>query len=246
MLETDPAAHNLGLLRRWVGLAGPEAAAAGLSLLARYNEPHRKYHTTEHLVAVLDAIDVLADCAEDPDAVRFAAWFHDSVYATAPAPDTGSAAQDPHSPDAPNPPPASTEPPATNEESSARLAESVLPALGVPAARTAEAARLVRLTERHDPAPDDRNGAVLCDADLAVLGRDPEGYQRYRDQVRAEYAAVPWDLFRLGRAQILRALLAAPHLYRTEAAYERFEASARANLAAELLDLDPDGPQPQP
>ena len=46
----------------------------------------------------------------------------------------------------------------------------VLTGLAVPDALVGEVARLVRLTARHAPSADDRNGRVLCDADLAVLG----------------------------------------------------------------------------
>src|SRR6185503_19782333 len=49
-------------------------------LLARWREPHRRYHTVEHLAFMLDVIDRDADLADDPDAVRLAAWLHDAVY----------------------------------------------------------------------------------------------------------------------------------------------------------------------
>jgi predicted metal-dependent HD superfamily phosphohydrolase len=90
----------------------------------------------------------------------------------------------------------------------------------------------------HHPEPGDGNGEVLCDADLAVLGSDPQGYAAYAAAVREEYAFVPEDAFRSGRAAILRQLLALPALYRTAAARERFDAPARANLAAELSRLE--------
>ena len=72
---------------------------------------------------------------------------------------------------------------------------------GRPAAD--EVARLVRLTERHLPADDDANGCVLSDADLAILAATPERYAEYAADVRREYAHVPDDLFRAGRAAVL-------------------------------------------
>ena len=56
-------------------------------------------------------------------------------------------------------------------------------------------------------------------------------------QVRAEYAHVPDDAFRSGRAAVLRSLLDAGPLYRTRFATERWEARARENLTAELEAL---------
>jgi predicted metal-dependent HD superfamily phosphohydrolase len=205
------------LMGRWTALAGPRNASCGRDLVARYREPHRRYHTTEHLAAMLDVIDLLAAEAEDADAVRYAAWFHDAVYEI----EAGGGA-------------AGT----SNEERSAQLAEAALPAVGVADARIVEVGRLVRLTARHDPAAGDRNGAVLCDADLAVLGGSPEQYRRYREQVREEYRQVPDERYRPGRAAVLRRLLALPELYQTTCAQKRFGAAAVANLAAEIAALE--------
>ncbi|CCA57354.1 hypothetical protein SVEN_4068, partial [Streptomyces venezuelae ATCC 10712] len=73
-----------------------------------------------------------------------------------------------------------------------------------------EVARLVRLTTSHDPAPGDLNGETLCDADLAILATAPDTYQGYAAAVREEYAFVPDDAFREGRAAVLRHLLDSP------------------------------------
>ena len=67
------------LLERWRKLL-PGADALGEELLARWAEPHRHSHTVSHLDLVLSVVDQYADAAADPDAVRFAAWFHDAVY----------------------------------------------------------------------------------------------------------------------------------------------------------------------
>jgi predicted metal-dependent HD superfamily phosphohydrolase len=199
------------VIEDWIALVGGEhARAAGLDLLARYGEPHRRYHTVRHLREVLAIVDELAAEADDPDAVRLAAWFHDAVYAI------GSA---------------------SNERDSAQLAEQVLEGLGTPAARICETARLVLLTASHRPERGDRNAAVLCDADLAILGAPPERYLEYAAEVRQEYAAVPDEAFRRGRAEVLRSLRDAPALFHTALARERYEERARANLAAEIAAL---------
>ncbi|MGW5735455.1 MULTISPECIES: HD domain-containing protein [Streptomyces] len=177
------------------------------NLLARWAEPQRRYHTTAHLKAVLDHVDVLEEHADDADLVRLAAWFHDAVY----APDRSE-----------------------NEERSARLAERALPEAGLTDVQTAEVARLVRLTVTHDPADGDHNGEVLCDADLAVLAAAPDAYAAYAAAVREEYAFVPDEDFRAGRAAVLRQLVALPRLFRTPYGAAEWEAPARANLATEI------------
>ena len=116
------------------------------------------------------------------------------------------------------------------EERSAKWALDAL--RGRPEA--AEVARLVRLTEHHRPQPDDANGCVLSDADLAILAAEPERYAEYVADVRREYAHVPDDVFAAGRAAVLRDLLAKPSLFHTAHARGEWETLARANVEREL------------
>jgi predicted metal-dependent HD superfamily phosphohydrolase len=199
------------LAARWRQLMGvsPAAAALGDELLRRWAESHRRYHTLEHLAACLDAVDALADEAADVIAVRLAVWFHDAVYNRRPGED---------------------------EQASAALAEDRLRRLGV-ADRVAEVARLVRLTATHQTAPDDRNGAVLCDADLSVLGGTPESYARYAAQIREEYADIDEVDFRAGRRRVLEAFAAREPLFRTRPAQALWEEHARRNVRTELALL---------
>lgn len=186
---------------------GPDPLPYADDLLGRWREPQRHYHTLTHLTAVLDHIDELAEHADDPDVVRLAAWFHDAVY----LPDRSE-----------------------NEERSARLAERALPEAGVSAEKTAEVARLVRLTVAHDPVADDHNGQVLCDADLAILASPPSAYAAYTAAVRKEYSFVPNDAFREGRTAVLRHLAALSQLFHTPYGQREWEVTARYNLNAEL------------
>src|SRR5262245_11751143 len=112
------------LLRHWwVALppSAPEPAASkrGDEILARWSEPHRRYHTTEHLAAVLRVISAHETWAPDPPAVRLAAFFHDAIY-------------NPRRVD--------------NEGASAQLSDAMRSELGAPAGRVTEFACLVRLS----------------------------------------------------------------------------------------------------
>ena len=180
-------------------------------LLTAYAGTGRGYHDRLHLREVLDRLDELrsAGVAFEPHTVTLGAWFHDSVYDAAPG----------------------------DEERSARWAEEALPAAGVPAPQAVEVGRLVRLTEAHDPGPDDVDGAALCDADLAVLAAAPQRYQAYVDGVRREYAHVADGAFRAGRSAVLRALVARPHLFTTRYARMHWEPAARRNVTRELQAL---------
>ncbi|MGY1615627.1 HD domain-containing protein [Geodermatophilus sp. SYSU D00691] len=192
----------------WAALAGdsPTSRTEWAALVAAWSEPHRRYHDLAHLAAVLGIVGELAEAADDPDAVRLAAWYHDVVY-------------DPTRRD--------------NEAVSAERARAGLRGL-VDEARVEEVARLVLLTAGHDPEPGDADGAVLCDADLAVLASPPEAYAAYASAIREEYAHLPDAVFAAGRIAVLEQLLALPELYRLPQVAEQLTGRARANLTAEI------------
>jgi predicted metal-dependent HD superfamily phosphohydrolase len=192
----------------WAELAGDSETSRTewASLVDAWSQPHRRYHDLAHLAAVLGVVAQLEASATDPAAVRLAAWYHDVVY-------------DPTRTD--------------NEQVSAERALAGLRGL-VPDERRAEVERLVLLTAGHDPAPDDVNGAVLCDADLAVLAGPPQAYAAYASAVREEYAHLSDDDFIRGRIAVLEHLVSLPALYRTPEAADQWTATAAANLTAEL------------
>lgn len=145
--------------------------------------------------------------AVDDTEVVLAAWYHDAVY---------SRADD-------------------DEERSAQLAEKQLSEES--SVDAAEVARLVRLTCGHDPLPGDFRGAVLSDADLAILASPPDRYEEYVAGVRAEYAHLPEDVFQTARGAVLRTLLAKEFLFGSDHARRHWEPIARANIARELGGL---------
>ena len=205
------------LLDRW---PLPTASDLAGRLVGAYGDPRRGYHDLRHLTEVLDRLDELqaAGASFEPVRVRLAAWFHDAVHEGLPG----------------------------DEESSARWAEEALTEVAVEPSVVADVARLVRLTEHHDPADGDLDGAALCDADLAILAAPPGRYAVYVADVRREYAHVPDRDFALGRTAVLRDLLAADRLFRTAHGVERWEQQARHNVEAELVSLASLAAQPLP
>ena len=71
-----------------------------------------------------------------------------------------------------------------------------------------------------------------------MLAAGPERYAEYTAGVRREYAHVSDEDFRRGRAEVLRALLAGGHLFRTTTGRRMWEERARANVEAELAALE--------
>jgi predicted metal-dependent HD superfamily phosphohydrolase len=198
--EVAPDAHSDAVL------------AIGSDLVRRLDEPHRKYHTTRHLVEVFWALEDLERAAEitprEGTLARLVGWFHDAVY-------------DP------------TAAPGENEVHSAELAAHDLGALGVRREDVETVRGLVLATQAHELT---RAGlaAAFHDADLWILSAPPERYAEYATQVRQEYAAVPDDDFRVGRAAILRPLVERDSIYGTTTARDQWEDRARANVIDEL------------
>lgn len=195
------------LASRWRTVL-PQHPALGEELLDRWGEQHRRYHTPTHLLAVLEALDVLLDPPDDAlrRPVVLAAWFHDAVY-------QGASGDD--------------------ERASADLAVKRLAGL-IPSSEVREVERLVLLTIGHDPTEGDRAGQLLCDADLAVLGGSEAEYQRYAAAVRDEYAHIPDAAFIDGRRSVLAQLIALDPLFRTATGRQRWADRALRNLRHEL------------
>jgi predicted metal-dependent HD superfamily phosphohydrolase len=176
-------------------------------LLARWSEAHRKHHTVTHLHEMLDAIGLLADSG--------LAFDREAVELAAWFHDAiYEIGRD------------------DNEDRSAELARKLLASSPI----RDEVARLVLVTKTHEVADDDINGAVLPDADLSVLGTQALRYRHYAAAVREEYADVPDDVFKPARAQVLTSLLDG-RLFHTAAGRERWEQTARRNIAEEVGEL---------
>lgn len=203
-----------GLQRAWAALGARDGGPVQAELLARYAEPHRAYHSRQHLHECLALFAEFASLAVHPAEVEVALWFHDAVY-------------DVHRHD--------------NEAQSADWARSALLAAGAPADAAGRVAALV-LATRHSMAPATPDEQLLVDIDLAILGAAPARFAEYEAQIRVEYAFVPQEVFNEKRGAILASFLARPQLYGTPALRARLEASARANLQAALSALSrPEG-----
>lgn len=170
-------------------------------LSARYGEPHRAYHNATHIAEVLGHFDDVWD-AIGWDAPRDV---FDAVL-------WHDAIYDPLAKD--------------NEARSADLAAT----FGA-SERTRE---LILLTARHgllSAADVDRDAASFLDCDTAILGAAPDAFDAYDAAVRREYAVVPEDAYRAGRAKFLTSMLERPRIFLGDLFHERYDAAARANLA---------------
>ncbi len=180
--ESDDAPADdpdLALVRR---LVRPLAAVASRPdvvaevvrrAVADHHAPNRHYHIPEHLREMVAEVERLTGRL-DP-AVAGAIAFHDVVY-------------DPRRID--------------NEAASAARARTDLGG-EVDDEVVAMIERLVMVTDGHDVAAGDVPGAVVVDADLWILSSPRRRYDRYVDDVRAEYAHLDDAAWREGRRAVL-------------------------------------------
>jgi len=197
-------------LWRRLGAAGTGHQAFD-DLAAAHAEPGRFYHTLDHVLDCLARLDESGAAPADRDLVEAAIWFHDVVY-------------DPHRTD--------------NEARSAEWAAYTLGPAGVAKITVERIGDLIQMTGHSSP-PADPQGALLCDVDLSILGRDEQEFEDYQRRIRQEYAWVPDPLYRAGRARILSAFEKRDRIFLTEYFHDRYEAQARANLRRALTRLQP-------
>lgn len=177
-------------------------------LLQHYSEPHRAYHTQQHLDECLSLFDRARSLCNQPDEVAIALWFHDAIYA--------SRRND-------------------NERQSAEWLLRIASDAGVAGERLPRLHALVMAT-CHDAVPSDRDAQVLVDIDLAILGSPSGRFDAYEHQIRREYRWVPNLIFRRKRAAVLRSFLDRPQIYSTKE-FDQFEIVARENIRRSLTAL---------
>jgi predicted metal-dependent HD superfamily phosphohydrolase len=195
----------------WTGLGGAAGAKRVFdSLIERYAEEHRAYHTLDHVHDCLAQFDLAHHLADYSLEVEAALWFHDVIY------DTRT-----HD----------------NEAQSARWASDVLQDAGIAKGTVERVADLI-LATRHDTAPSDDNAAIVVDVDLSILGRSRDVFDQYERLIRQEYAWVPEEVFREKRASILRTFLARETIFFTDFFQTRYEEQAQRNLARSLGQLE--------
>jgi predicted metal-dependent HD superfamily phosphohydrolase len=200
----------------WRHLAGPHHDGYVDSLLSRYAEPHRRYHTATHIMLVVRHLHDMCRASGTPPSpeVLAAALYHDAIYE--PATDD-------------------------NEARSADLAARQLGEIGWPVVLCDAVAAMILATSGHlvpDTAQNvDADTTLLLDADLAILGAEPGAYLAYVNGVRAEYAHVDDAGWVAGRGHVLHGLLERPRLFITQYMHDMYEHRARANIEAELASL---------
>lgn len=203
--------HKARFEALWDRTAGGASATAGSiygCLTQLYGEPHRHYHTLDHIWRCLAEFDGAAALAEEPDSVELALWFHDAVYT-----------------------PCAVD----NEWRSAELFRHCAEGHTEPTLQQRVCDLIMATTHRQ--APERRDECLIVDIDLAGFGLAWEAFERDSQHLRVEFQQVADQKYYPDLLAFFLALQQRPVFFRTKFFQGRYESNARANLARAIAGL---------
>lgn len=167
-----------------------------------YAEPHRRYHTLQHLEECLEELDEIEGDEERLALIEVALWFHDAVCQ-----------------------PSSQQ----NAKQSAALAREFLVECEASESVIEFVRDMIMATKEHR-SNDDVDAAIMIALDLNIFARSPQRYAAYEKQVSEESAAVPMSEYAPQRIAWLQGFLDRPVIYESETMRDIYEDQARFNL----------------
>ncbi len=180
-----------------------------------YAEPHRRYHTLEHVEEMLTFFFQHDRQIYDDNAsfqrLCLAAIYHDIIY-------------DPRATD--------------NEERSVEVMRQQTSRLfrAIPGSYPSmvdSVAEMIMMTAHHQP--DGANQRWLADADLMRFAAEPPISRMHNDDIRLEYSHVSDESWAAGRTVILSKFLTREPFFYTKAFGPQDARRARENILAEML-----------
>ena len=209
--DNDPVREQARFVALWERrLNGGRALAETVHarLVELYGEPHRRYHTLDHVRHCLEEFDRAAALMDDPDVVEMALWFHDAIYR--------SGAMD-------------------NERRSADLFRQWSEE-HADAAFLQRVDDLIMVTTHRDP-PTQRDERFIVDIDLSSFGLPWEAFERDGRRIRAECADIVDEIYCPGQLRFLLSLQNRPTFFLTEFFQQRYERIARNNIHRVIENL---------
>jgi pantetheine-phosphate adenylyltransferase len=196
----------------WEKLAKDLAVRDGMpevlaKILERYNESHRYYHNLEHIVLMLDELDLSGGYTPE---LALAIWLHDVIY-------------DPKG--------------SGNEMASALYANDLLKDKVERPVIERVSALIMVTEHNPKMIPVTPEAQLIADLDLAILGKKPSEFFDYEKKIRNEYHHVSDYAFKEGRSKILLSFLARHTIYSTSQFRDKYELQARENIERSLDQL---------
>ena len=176
----------------------------------KYSEKTRYYHNLLHIQNLFEEIEQVKENIKNFEIVSFSVFYHDIIYSATSK---------------------------SNEEKSADYAAKRLTGLNLNKNDIKTVCNQILATKSHQKS-DDSDTNYLLDADLSILGKNFQIYSQYIQKIRKEYSIYPDFVYKPGRKKVLQHFLDLENIYKTEFFREKYEATARKNLIAELENLN--------
>lgn len=179
------------------------------SLADHYSEPHRHYHTLNHLHFCLQELVPIRTSLNNPEAVELALWFHDIIYTIGKN---------------------------DNEEKSAKTAVQFCQKNKLSPDFTKQVEDHI-LATKHVAVNSNLDSQYLADADMAILGQPPNIFDKYEKQIYQEYSTLfSKRNYQKGRTNFLKTVLE-HSIYTTDFFKNKYEQSARSNIQRVINNL---------
>lgn len=193
-------------------LSGGHALAESIysQLVEYYKEPHRHYHTLNHIRHCLHESDRVVALMDDPDAVEMALWFHDAIY------DSGAL---------------------DNERRSADLFQQWSEGRAETVFRQRVDELIMVTTHRGAPEPIQQDQRLIVDIDLSSFGLPWEAFERDGRNIRSECTNISDEAYYSGQLRFLLSLQSRPTFFLTEFFQHRYERIARDNIRRVIENL---------
>jgi predicted metal-dependent HD superfamily phosphohydrolase len=189
--------------RNLVEGATDDSSAIHERLLDGYSEPHRHYHTLDHIEHCLDLFEQCKSLVNHADTLELAIWFHDAILD-----------------------PARRDNEARSTELYLQLSEGAQSEVQRQAVH-----RLIMSTQHDSKFLGDDDSIYMVDIDLSSFGLPWDEFLRDSRAIRAERPQLSDENYYLNQTRFQRSLLARPRFYLSDFFFDRLEARARTNLA---------------
>ena len=194
----------------WKRSGGRNNSSAAFTVLEQhYSEPHRRYHTANHITACLTTYDRAASTLGVNDAVEMALWFHDVIYVAGQT---------------------------DNETRSAELFQSLSNA-HLPGSFIDRVVRMIIAT-RHKALSPTSDEQFVVDVDLDGLAKPWNAFIADTQLLREENHSADEAIFLGGMRHFFGHLLERPSIYATPFFQASSELKARKNVQRLLAELD--------
>jgi predicted metal-dependent HD superfamily phosphohydrolase len=190
---------------------GEGPATIYADLVGRYSEPHRRYHTCDHITHCLKQVDLAADLMDNCDAVEVGLWFHDAIYKPGAA---------------------------DNELKSAQLFEEIT---NDKQSSLKQSVYDLIMVTKHPEHPKCLDEKFMVDIDLSSFALPWGVFIQDSQAVREEFAHVSDESFFAGHLKFLNSLVKRPTFFFTDFFQTRYEAIAKKNITRYMKDLHAKG-----